>query len=136
MRMILVWILAVLLLGMLAYIRLAPSDPAIWHVQPKGDADKTFRNGVLRRVSADKDGLQRMAAVIAAEPRTTLLKGSPELGMITYISRSRLVGFPDYTTITMSGDDLLIYARSRFGRKDLGVNGARVDRWIATLAAN
>ncbi len=131
-----VWILAALVLGMLAYIRLAPSDPTIWHVAPRGDVDKTFRNGVVRRVSTSKDGLQRMNAVIAAEPRTIVLDGSSEQGMITYITRSRVMGFPDYSTITMSGDDLLIYARSRFGRKDLGVNRARVERWIKALTAN
>jgi len=46
------------------------------------------------------------------------------------------MGFPDYTTITMADEDLLIYARLRFGRSDFGVNGARVDRWIKALIAN
>jgi len=131
-----VWILGVLVLSILAYIRLAPSDPTIWHMSPKIDVDKTFASGVVRRVSAGQDGLLRMATVIAAEPRTILLDGSPEQGMVTFVSRSRIMGFPDYTTITMADEDLLIYARLRFGRSDFGVNGARVDRWIKALIAN
>lgn len=121
-------------LAMAAYVRLAPSDPARWHVAPRGDSDKRFANGVLRHVAAGPDGLQRLHAVIVGDRRSTVLAGSPEAGMITYVSRTRLMGYPDYTTVMRSGDDLVIYARSRFGRKDLGVNAARVAGWIEALA--
>ncbi|WP_243614316.1 DUF1499 domain-containing protein [Shimia aestuarii] len=55
--------------------------------------------------------------------------------MITYITRSRMIGFPDYTTVLQAGEELLIHARSRFGRRDFGVNAVRVERWIDALTA-
>ncbi len=133
--MALIWILAFLFLATLAYVRLAPSDPDEWHVEPKANGDRVFRNGVIRRITVGKDGLRRMDALIASEPRTQHLEGSVKSGMVTYISRSRMMGFPDYTTMLQSGEDLVIYARSRFGRSDFGVNAARVDRWIDALTA-
>lgn len=133
--MYLIWFVAFLGLAFLAYVRLAPSDAELWHVEPQVAEDKTFGNGAVRRITIGKDGLRRMDTLIGSDPRTQRLVGSVRDGMITYITRSRTVGFPDYTTIMQSGEDLLIYARSRFGRKDFGVNAARVDRWIDTLTA-
>lgn len=133
--MAVLWILAFIFLATLAYVRLAPSDPTVWHVEPKVVGDKNFRNGVTRRLTVGKDGLRRMDALIASEPRTQVLEGSVHQGMVTYVTRSRMMGFPDYTTMVQSGEDLLIYARSRFGRKDFGVNRQRVERWIGALTA-
>lgn len=133
--MTIIWILAILFLATLAYVRLAPSDPERWHVEPRAKGDKVFANGVLRQVTVGRDGLRRMDALIASDPRTETLAGSVKEGMITYISRSRMMGFPDYTTMMQSGEDLLIYGRSRFGRRDLGVNAARVKRWVDALTA-
>ena len=45
------------------------------------------------------------------------------------------MGFPDYTTVQLKDDRLMIWARLRFGRSDLGVNRRRVDRWLADLEA-
>ncbi|MEQ9693905.1 DUF1499 domain-containing protein [Shimia sp. SDUM112013] len=133
--MTLVWGIAILALVMLAYIRLAPSRPEIWHVPPKVEADKTFGNGVTRRVMTGAGGLERFQAIAAADPRTDVLAGSVDSGMITFISRTRMVGFPDYTTVQQDGEEVLIYARSRFGRRDFGVNATRVDAWIDALRA-
>ena len=133
--MYLIWIVAFVGLTFLAYVRLAPSDEKIWHVEPKVTADKTFGNGATRLITVGKDGLRRMDTLIASDPRSQRLAGSVKQGMVTYVTRSRMMGYPDYTTMMQSGEDLLIYARSRFGRKDFGVNAARVDRWIETLTA-
>lgn len=130
-----IWILLILFLGALAYVRLAPSDPAVWHVVPNVVGDKTFKYGATRMLTVGQDGLKRFAAVAEDDPRTSVLAGSVEAGMITFVTRSRTVGFPDYTTALQDGEHLKILARSRFGRGDLGVNAARVDRWIAALAA-
>ncbi|WP_372885927.1 DUF1499 domain-containing protein [Shimia sp.] len=136
MRMMLFWSLVLLFLAAQAYVRLAPSDPALWHVAPRADSDKSFANGVVRRVpGVGQAGFQRLDALILATPRTVLLAGSPAEGMATYVSRTPIMGFPDYTTVITAGDDLLIYGRSRFGRRDLGVNAARVEGWIRALTA-
>ena len=75
--------------------------------------------------------------IATATPRTHRLAGSPEAGRITWITRSRLWGFPDYTTAqvtqTPTGPRLDIHARLRFGRSDMGVNAARLHAWLAQL---
>ncbi len=126
-------LLLFLAVGMAAYIRLAPSDPKRWHVAPQADADRDLQGGVLRVVEAGPDGLARLDAIARAAPRTTVLAGSVGDGMITYITRTKVIGFPDYTTVQQDGDVLRIHGRLRFGRKDFGVNKARVDGWLGQM---
>ncbi len=80
-----------------------------------------------------RDGLARFHQVAVGTPRTTVLAGSVGEGMVTYVTRSKLMAYPDYTTAYQDGDVLKIYGRSRFGRKDFGVNATRVDAWIDAL---
>ena len=123
--------LLVLILAGLAFIRLAPSDPARWHQMPESVTDRDLDGGAMRRVEGE---LESLDAVIRDTPRTRVLSGSPDQGMITYVTRSRVFGFPDYTTVRQSGDMLEIYGRLRFGKSDLGVNAARIDGWLDRLA--
>ncbi len=51
------------------------------------------------------------------------------------VTRSAVWGFPDYTTVEQRDGKLMIYARSRFGSSDLGVNGKRVAGWLDALKA-
>ncbi len=127
------WLLAVLVVLGLGWIRLAPSDPARWHQRPSVAADRDMKDGVLRAVQTGPEGLARLDAVARATPRTRVLAGSVSEGMVTYVTRSRVFGFPDYTTAWQDGDMLRIWARLRFGRSDLGVNRDRVDQWLAAL---
>lgn len=133
--MTIVWIIAAVFLAVFAYVRLAPSDPAVWHIEPRVTEDRDYSNKSVRLVPAGVDALRRIDTIIAAEPRTYVLAGSVQQGMITYVTRSRMMGFPDYTTIMQEGENLLIFARSRFGRRDFGVNRERIERWIGALAA-
>ncbi len=128
--------------------RLAPSDPARWHVDPR-----TGRPGEGRFVVALEGGdasgpvldmtagdlLARFDAIAMATPRTDRLAGSVPEGRITYITRSRGFGFPDYTTVEAVDDGqgarLIIFARLRYGRSDLGVNRQRVSEWLEALQA-
>jgi uncharacterized protein (DUF1499 family) len=131
--MMVLWVLfAVVVVGM-GYIRLAPSDPLRWNTLPDASADKDFASGVIRRVATGPDGLARVDPIAQATPRTTVLAGSVTEGMITYVTRSKIMGFPDYTTARQDGDTLVLYGRSRFGSSDLGVNRARVEGWIDAL---
>lgn len=133
--MLVLWaVLAVVVAGM-AYVRLAPSDVERWHRMPEVSGDKSFKSGVIRRVTAGPEGLAPLDAVIRATPRTRVLAGSVDEAMITYVSRSRVMGFPDYTTVRQVSDALEIYARARFGRSDLGVNRTRVEGWLGRLQA-
>lgn len=136
--MVIFGVLLVALLGFGAYVRLAPSDPARWNTDPA--LGTQGRNSHVAKVFLPLPPAEALAAfdeVAMAEPRTTRLAGSPEEGRITYVSRSRLWGFPDYTTVGTVPDDggtwLMIWGRSRFGEGDLGVNAARIGRWVAAL---
>jgi hypothetical protein len=137
-------LLIALVLGAAAFIRLAPSDPSVWHVAPDpglwsdaspwGQVAKTATGATLRlRATDGKAMLARLDDVAMATPRTIRLAGSVEEGRITWVARSLLFGFPDYTTAEARADGVFIHARQRFGRGDWGVNAARLSDWLANL---
>ena len=117
-----------------AYVRLAPTDPERWHTMPAAVTNRDTYGGAMRVVGAGQDGLARLDRIIQATPRTYVLAGSVEAGMITYVTRSRVFGFPDYTTVRQAGPQLELFGRLRFGRSDLGVNAARLDGWLQAFA--
>lgn len=134
------------LLGLMAFIRLAPANLADWHrplaldVWSNGgpwDRVVPMTGGASLRLSVHKgapgDLLARLDAIAMAAPRTKRLAGSVETGRITWESRSLFWGFPDYTTADVRADGLYIHARLRFGRRDFGVNAARLADWLARL---
>lgn len=135
----------VLLAAGLVYFRVAPSDPARWHVDPVSAPDPG--KGHARVVPPEapvfdmspSDLMARVEAVAMSEPRVSRLAGRVEDGFVTYVARSRLFGFPDYVSVrTMPAGEgrstLAIFSRQRFGLEDMGVNDARVRRWISRLA--
>lgn len=121
------------IVALLAYIRLAPSETTRWHAEPEVSQDEVLPGGVKRIVQAGENTLAAFATIALQDTKTQQLAGSVESGMITFVSRSKAIGFPDYTTVHQVGDQLKIYGRLRFGRRDFGVNAARVDGWIDTL---
>ncbi|NIZ60736.1 DUF1499 domain-containing protein [Sedimentitalea sp. CY04] len=131
--MLFAWICVAVVIVVLGLIRLAPVDPLDWNTQPEFTEDKTFRGGVFRVVRTGPDGLARFDQVASSAPRTNLLAGSVEDGLATYVTRTKFLGFPDYTTARQDGDLLKVYARLRFGRSDLGVNEARIADWLAEM---
>ncbi|MCA0942394.1 DUF1499 domain-containing protein [Salipiger pacificus] len=129
------WVLLLLVVAGLAWIRLAPSDPAVWNVDPQVSADQDLASGVRRRIPGGDETFEALHRIILESPRTEVLAGSPGEGRVTYISRSKWMGFPDYTTVQKGEGQLGLYARQRFGQSDMGVNKARVDAWLADLEA-
>ncbi len=131
MRMTIILTLGAIIIGALLYIRLAPSNVAHWHVDlTHMTAPKS--SGVLRDLKATS--LADVHKVAAATERTQVLAGTVEAGKITYITRSAVFGFPDYTTVqTLPSGGVRIFARLRFGKSDFGVNAARIDMWQAVL---
>ena len=128
-----VYLLILIVLLFLAYVRLAPSDAARWHKPVTISEDKTFKGGAARVIVASEGTLAKLDAAAQALPRTTVLAGSVAEGRITYVTRSAAIGFPDYTTIEQDGDTIKLYARLRFGRSDLGVNGARLRKLLQAV---
>lgn len=128
-----------------AYVRLAPMDPAVWHVDPERAVPDGRPNSWLVAAGGDaapiaspetpEATLARLDAAAMAEPGTERLAGSPEAGLVTWVQRSRLMGFPDAVSARAvadgAGSRLTIWSRSRFGHSDMGVNRARVERWLA-----
>lgn len=133
MRLVLIAVLSVLI-GLGFYVRLAPSDPERWHRMPDGVSMPDPEGGAMRAIEGEADELQRLHAIIVETARTRVLAGSVAEGMVTYVTRSRVFGFPDYTTVRLRAGRIEIYGRQRFGASDLGVNGARIDGWLQSLA--
>ena len=125
--------------ALLAYIRLAPSDPATWHIAltprpailaaPSPDAVVTLRGGAYMDLPASS--FAALKSIAANTPRTQILTETPD--HITWITRSKLIGFPDYTTAQITPTGLTVYARQRFGSEDMGVNAARLTAWRSAL---
>jgi uncharacterized protein (DUF1499 family) len=130
---IVLWVVLALAVVAMGYVRLAPSAPAQWHLIPPFEHSADFEGGAVRVVRTGPDALEQLNAVALATPRTTVLAGWVAAGMVTYVTRSAVFGFPDYTTARQDGDVLVVWARSRFGRSDLGVNRDRIDRWLEAI---
>lgn len=132
MRLILILAVAVAA-ALVAHIRLAPSDAGRWHRMPDTVEARDLRGGAMRVVDGDAQALERLDAIIMETPRTTRLAGGVGEGMVTYVTRSRVMGFPDYTTVRLRDGKLELFGRLRFGGSDLGVNAARLDGWLQRL---
>ncbi len=122
--------------GFGAWVRLAPTPAARWQVDPEtapAPGIGGFRQ-TLDLAAPPRTVLEKLDAVARSTPRTRRIAGSIKEGRLTYETRSRLWRFPDYTTVQAvpsgNGTRLTILGRLRFGRGDLGVNRARIRRWI------
>lgn len=140
-------LLALVALGGAALVRLSPMEAADWHVDPVA-TPRTGKPNDLRvgpggdRPAVVAEGtpealLTRLDAVAMAEPRVERLAGSASEGRITYVQRSALMGYPDAITVEAVPDGgnarLHVWSRSRYGQSDMGLNAARVDRWLGAL---
>ncbi len=154
-----VWVALAALVAFGTYVRLAPTDPAAWHIDPRPpqpatgvhlaraiwnpEAITATMNSARAFVlvpGTPRDVLERLNKIALASPRTTRLAGSPEEGRMTWVTRSAFWGFPDYTTAQagvsdVATSDLAIFARSRFGLSDLGVNSTRLQDWLMRVAS-
>ncbi|MEL7257464.1 MAG: DUF1499 domain-containing protein [Pseudomonadota bacterium] len=123
----------VALVGVGLYARMAPSDVARWHVLPEELPPEDAAGQAVRVIEAGPDTFSRLDEIILDTPRTEVLAGSVEDGMRTYITRSALFGFPDYTTVAQKDGQITLFGRLRFGKYDMGVNAKRLDGWLSEL---
>lgn len=133
-------VLSILAAAMI-WIRFAPSDPASWHVDPFAAKDPGI-GGHLVTVSVPGSPDAVLAALhqlAIATPGTRVLAGALAESRITYVTRSRIWGFPDYTTVAVrpqAGDSqLAILGRLRFGKSDFRVNRDRIQGWLQAIEA-
>ncbi|OAN75402.1 hypothetical protein A8B82_16470 [Sulfitobacter sp. EhC04] len=131
-------ILVLLLAGLLAYIRLAPHNVMRWHHASAGAplGETPLDGGFIWREDVGAAGparLEQLDRIIRGTAGTQVLAGSVGDWQVTYVSRTRWIGFPDYTTVTLDDGILEVFGRLRFGRSDFGVNAKRIKGWLAQL---
>ena len=76
--------------------------------------------------------------MISAEPRLTAVATDDATLTDRYIQRSALMGYPDTIVVHFfdlpdGRSTLALYSRSQLGHGDMGVNRARIERWLAKL---
>ena len=118
-------------LGLMAYVRLAPLNPGRWHVAvPQSGSVGAFS---FVQGAVPKEVLARLAVVAGSRPRTQILAGSVAEGRITWVARSAVWGFPDLITAEVAPGGVMIWSRQRDGISDFGVNAARLKDWMDAL---
>lgn len=132
-----------ILIGVLAligavqiYVRFSPAQVDRWVISPneKTVGDYRYDDGFLAVRVVDGDGvsfLRMFDQEMLGMPRTRRV--ATISGQNIYESRSKLWGFPDYTTVSvaplpgMEQSRAVIYGRLRFGKSDMGVNRKRIE---------
>lgn len=86
---------------------------------------------------AQGDILRAIERALASEPDLEQVGSRPEQGILRFVQRSRLMRFPDTIDVQVipasGGFAVLIYSRSQMGQRDMGVNRARVERWMGLI---
>ncbi len=136
-------LLAFAAVAALAYVRLAPNPPERWHVDPAAVTPPSTPNFHLIRpgegpvFAMTPEALAARLDDVARDGGAERLAGSPEAGHVTYITRTRWIGFPDFTSIRVlpaeDGATVAAFTRARFGVSDMGANRARLEGWLAAL---
>lgn len=87
-----------------------------------------------------EDLRRALRAIVAAEPRVERVADYPEALEERYVARSAAMRFPDTIRVVYlprgpAASTLALYSSSQLGRSDFGVNRARLEHWLARLAA-
>ena len=82
---------------------------------------------------------ERWMTMIASQPRVETRKADDAAMQYEFIQRTKLMRFPDIITVRFipleqRRSTLAVYSRSRYGRRDFGVNKDRVLAWLEALA--
>ncbi len=133
----------------IGYVRFSVGDPGKWHVDPttavRGPKPNQFFmlpvNGDIESPVFNTDAAtlaQTFNDLVMNKPSTRLLAGGPSELFVTYMQRSRYIGYPDYISVKFfdledGSSTLAIYSRARYGRSDFGVNRARIKNWVKAL---
>jgi hypothetical protein len=138
--LILAALIVLAVIGAAVYFRSVAMPPEVWHVDPATVTPPESPNFELRVAEGapvfgvSPDVLAMRIDAIATAEGADRIGGDLALGQMTYVARSRLMGYPDAISIRLvllgEGTRMEIYSRSRFGYSDMGVNAARVARWI------
>lgn len=127
------------------WFRVVPMPADTWHVEPADVTPPSRPNHDLRVgarapvLEASPEVAAAMLADVAASEGAVIIAGDPASGHVTYVVRSAVMGFPDAISVRLvpvgDGTRIEMFSRARFGYSDMGVNTARMDRWIAAMRA-
>lgn len=155
-RILIVILVVVLLAAMFTMYRFvsATHDPQIWHVDPQLVERPVTPNTylvapqVLHVTSVDREAPQYQVSAevlarafdefVVRQNNVTVVAGSTDALMVTYVQRSAFWRIPDYISVKFiplegGASTIIVWSRSRFGYGDMGVNGTRVETWLASL---
>jgi uncharacterized protein (DUF1499 family) len=143
-KVLLICLLICLLL--FAYIRLSKVEQSIWHLDPDSITNININNSFLlnyankgtKTFNLEVNALFNILNNIIINDNCEKVFGDINLGLITYVCRSKMFGFPDYVSINFKNlgvnkSSLSIFSRSRFGWYDFGKNKQRVQKWLTEL---
>jgi uncharacterized protein (DUF1499 family) len=117
--------------------RASPNDALICPVNvcPKASADSeppvfTISAEALR---------QKVRATALSEARTSEIATGASDATLRFVQRSLLLRYPDIIDVLIvpkssGASTLAMYSRSLVGRSDLGVNRARLERWLGAIS--
>jgi len=157
-RMAIYMILAVAAVIGALFVRgaIASHDPAEWHVDPftisRPVSPNTYYVAPQSMVNATVDLESPVYAApakvmakafddyVLTQPDVLRLSGTVDQAWFTYVQRTPVLRMPDYISVQFidneqGGSTMAIYSRSRYGYGDMGVNKARIDLWLQSLAS-
>ena len=126
---------------MLDFARLQRSRTANDHLLAPAGLTTAAVDGPAPEFELDPDRLiAAFRAMARAQPRTVETGFDAALRQAACVQRSKLFRFPDTVTaraveLAPGRAALAIYSRSRYGRRDFGVNRNRVEDWLRQLRA-
>jgi hypothetical protein len=111
-----------------------PATPNTALAAPAGFGPTPDRVTVIK---ADPDRLYAAVKRVAlGQERTFLHVAFDSQRQLHVVVRSAAANFPDLVMLAVTSEGgLVLWSRSVYGRKDFGVNAARVDAWIDLIAA-
>ncbi|MDX2223853.1 MAG: DUF1499 domain-containing protein [Rhodospirillaceae bacterium] len=115
-----------------------PGSPNTYLVAPPG-ATRAAPNEPAPEFDLPAGQLKaRLLAAVDNEPRLEKVWESADGLALQFVQRSALMRWPDIVSVKLidlggGRSTLAIYSRSVYGYSDLGVNKARVQRWLAAL---
>ncbi|HEY0214141.1 MAG TPA: hypothetical protein VGC40_11220 [Paenirhodobacter sp.] len=145
------WVIAtvgVLVLALLAaglWLRVMPISADAYHrMGTEQNAVGDWRDSqgfeAVRQVPAPQASLEALTKIATAAKRTTLLEGTVQEELVTFVTRSPVLGLPEITNLWIEGNR--IHLRGHTALMDFGLGDeaaraeARIRDWMARAGMN
>lgn len=123
---------AAALCGAALWLRLTPVSVDAYHrMGTEQHAEGDWRDGegfeAVRQVPAPRATLQELVKIAGASAGTTLLEGTAEEGLVTFVTRSPLLGLPEITNLWIEGNRIHLRGHAAVLDFGLGVEASRAE---------